>query len=133
MFPTGTPTVESPPELETAPRCCTQRTVTILGSVTPKVRQRPYWGSPAWIASFNRRTYIEGVFGNLKSPKTENVRRGWTFVTGLLKTGLMVACSTAVANLRLLRVWAARVGDHADPLTVIDPGHGAEPGLPKIL
>ncbi len=120
-FPVGTPTVENPPELTTAPKCCTQRTVTIPGSVTPKIRQRLYWGSPEWIASFNRRTYIEGVFGNMKSPKTENVRRGWTFVVGIVKTSLMVGCVAAAANLRTLRAWAARTGDHRDPLTVIDP------------
>ena len=95
--------------------------MTIPGSVTPKIRQRLYWGSPEWIASFNRRTYIEGIFGNLKSPKTENVRRGWTFVVGIVKTSLMVGCVAAAANLRTLRAWAARTGDHTDPLTVIDP------------
>lgn len=120
MFPAGTPTVEEPPALETAPKCCTQRTVTIPGTVTPKIRQRLYWGSPAWIASFNRRTYIEGLFGNWKSPKTENVRRGWTFVTGIVKISLMVACVTVAANLRLLRKWADRVGDHSDPVTAVD-------------
>jgi hypothetical protein len=120
-FPAGTPTVVNPPELATAPKCCTQRTVTIPGSVTPKIRQRLYWGSPAWIASFNRRTYIEGVFGNLKSAKTENVRRGWTFVVGIVKTSLMVGCVAAAANLRTLRAWSARTGDHTDPLTAIDP------------
>jgi hypothetical protein len=95
--------------------------VTIPGAVTPKIRQRLYWGSPAWIASFNRRTYIEGLFGNWKSPKTENVRRGWTFVTGIVKTSLMVACVTVAANLRILRKWADRVGDHPAPLTALDP------------
>ncbi|MDX6244516.1 MAG: hypothetical protein QOE76_2239 [Frankiales bacterium] len=129
LFPAGTPEVESPPELATAPQCCTQRTVTIPGHVTAKIRQRLYWGSPAWIASFSRRTYIEGIFGNWKSPKTENVRRGWTFVTGIVKTSLMVACVTVAANLRLLRKWATRVGDHTDPLTTLDPEH---PGFEEL-
>ena len=120
-YPAPTPTVAEPPALATAPKCCTQRTVTIPGNVTPKIRQRLYWGSPEWIASFSQRTHIEGAFGNLKSAKTENIRRGWAFVVGLVKTSPMLVCAVAAANLRLLRVWAARVGDFTDPLSVPDP------------
>jgi len=50
-LPDGTPTVENPPAIETAPRCCTQRTITVHGDVTPKIRQRLYWGSDEWIAA----------------------------------------------------------------------------------
>lgn len=123
MFDASVPKVEAPPEKSTAPKCCQQRTVTLPGSVTAKIRQRLYWGSPEWIAAYNRRTYIEGAFGNLKSAKTENVRRGWTFVTGLVKTSLMVACVTAASNLRLVRKWAERAGDFTDPLSKSDPEH----------
>ncbi len=56
-----------------------------------------------------------------KSSKTENVRRGWTHVVGLVKTGLMVVIAQAAANLRCLRVWAARTGDRTDFLTRPDP------------
>ena len=121
LLPAGTPTVAAPPALATAPKCCTQRTVTVPGNVTPKIRQRLYWGSPEWIAAFSQRTHIEGAFGNVKSAKTENIRRGWSYVVGLVKTSLMLVCAVAAANLRLLRVWAARVGDFTDPLSVPDP------------
>lgn len=122
-----TPSVEDPPEAATAPKACSQRTITVPGDVTPKIRQRLRWGSPEWIRSFNRRTLVEGNFGNLKSPRTENVRRGWTNIVGLVKTSLMVTIAQVAANLRLLRGWAARTGDRTDALTALDPeDHGFE-------
>lgn len=89
------PTLHAPPERATAPQCCTQRTVTVKGDVTPKVRQHYYWGSDEWIAAFNRRNAVEALFGNLKSPTTENVRRGWTNVMGLVKTTLLLTCRSS--------------------------------------
>ena len=78
----------------------------------PKIRQRHYWGSDAWIAAYVRRSRVEGAFGTLKSSKTENVRRGWTHVVGLVKTGLMVVIAQAAANLRCLRLGGAHRGPH---------------------
>ena len=127
FLPPGTPKVENPPEGDAAPQACHQRTIGIPGDVMPKIRQRHYWGSDAWIAAYARRSRVEGAFGNIKSSKTENVRRGWTHVVGLVKTGLMVVIAQAAANLRCLRAWAARTGDRTDPLTWADPeDHGFE-------
>ncbi|GAC1580757.1 MAG: hypothetical protein NVS3B18_14390 [Candidatus Dormibacteria bacterium] len=121
------PTIENPPALDVAPTCCKQETITLPAAVNAKLRQPLYWGSDEWIEAFNRRTYIESVFGNWKSTKTENVKRGWTYVVGLVKTTLMVALMTVAANLRSLRRWAERVGDYTDPLTLPDPpDHGFE-------
>ncbi|MEZ5341783.1 MAG: hypothetical protein R2706_10110 [Acidimicrobiales bacterium] len=33
--------------------------------------------------SYRRRTYIEGVFGNIKNPDTEDVRRSHHRLTGI--------------------------------------------------
>jgi hypothetical protein len=121
FLPPGTPKVENPPERATAPKACRQRTIGIPGDVTPKIRQRHYWGSDAWIAAYVRRSRVEGAFGNIKRSKTENVRRGWTHVVGLVKTGLMAVIAQAAANLRCLRAWAARTGDRTDSLTHLDP------------
>ncbi|MDA8297023.1 MAG: hypothetical protein M0004_10655, partial [Actinomycetota bacterium] len=63
------------PEPTTAPKACRQRTIGIPGDVMPKIRQRHYWGSDAWIAAYVRRSRVEGVFGNIKSSKTEDVSR----------------------------------------------------------
>jgi hypothetical protein len=86
-----------------------------------KLRQKHYWGSRDWTRAFARRTYVEGAFGNLKNHSTENVTRGWTQVVGLVKTILMVAVAAAAANIRLLRVWAARTRDFTDPVSAPDP------------
>ncbi len=103
-------------------RCCRQRTITIPGTVTPKQRQRLYWGSDAWITAFARRTHVEGVFGNMKSSKGSNLRRGWIYVVGIVKTSIMLACVAFATNLSLLRAWSERTGDVTDPLCQPLPG-----------
>jgi len=104
-------------------RCCRQRTITIPGTVTPKLRQQHYWGSSSWIASYSRRTHVEGAFGNLKSAKTTHVTRGWINVVGIVKTSLMLAAAAVATNIRLLRKWAERTGDRTHPLAATDPEH----------
>ncbi len=117
------PRVVDPPAEATAPKCCRQTTVTITGDVTAKIRQRLYWGSDLWIASYIRRTHVEGSYANMKSPKTQNIRRGWCFVVGLVKTSILAVAAVAAVNIRLLRVWAAASGFH-DVLCEPDPvGH----------
>lgn len=123
MFDPSTPTVENPPSEPGKPKCCRQRSVTIPGYVTPKIRQRLYWGSPEWIASFNRRTHVEGSYGNLKNTNTENITRGWCCVVGLVKTSLLLAVAAAASNIRILRGWAKRTGDITDPMSVPEPDY----------
>lgn len=123
MFADPTPTVDDPPTGADKPKCCTQRTVTIPGNVTPKIRQRMYWGSDEWITSFNRRTYVEGSYGNMKNSNTENINRGWCCVVGLVKTSLLLAVAVAASNIRLLRGWAKRTGDITDPMSIPDPDY----------
>lgn len=80
------PVAENPPALVTAPKGCRQQAVSILGPVLAKLRQLDYWGSPAWIAPYSRRSHIEGVVGNLRNPSTQNIKRGFCRVVGLVKT-----------------------------------------------
>lgn len=91
--------------------CCTQRTITVPGSVDPKTRQRHYWGSADWVAAFSRRSRVEGWFGNLKSENTEALGRGAFRVMGIAKTTLMLGIYSAATNMRLLRAWARRTHD----------------------
>ena len=49
------------------------------------------------------------------------MRRGWTHVVGLVKTGLMVVMAQMATNVRLLRGWAERTGDRTDPVCRADP------------
>jgi len=120
--------VEATPAAATKPKCCSQRTVTIPAEALAKTRQQHYWGSPAWIASYARRTHVEGYFGNLKNRDSGNVRRGWTRVVGLVKTSIMTACAIAATNIRLLRAC-----DITDPLCAPDPeDHGFEELTPDV-
>ncbi len=120
-LPDDRPMVVDPPELATAPKACRQKTVTIPGWVTSKLRQRHTWGSDAWIESYARRTHIEGFFGNLRDPSNQNISRGFCRVVGLVKTSLMVTFEVMAANLRILRQWAKRVQNFSDPLCVEYP------------
>jgi hypothetical protein len=119
--------VASPPPASTAPKCCTQQTVSIPGSALVKLRQREYWGSPEWIGSYGRRNHIESIFGNLRNPSTQNIKRGFCRVVGLVKTSLMLTFEAVAANIRLIRQWSKRTGDITDPLSVPMPvSHGFE-------
>jgi len=122
-FDEGAPTVDNPPAQAGRPKCCTQRTVTIPGTVTPKIRQRMYWGSDEWITSFNRRTHVEGSYGNLKNTNTENINRGWCCVVGLVKTSLLLAVAVTASNIRLLRAWAKRNKDFTHPMSIPEPDY----------
>ena len=127
LDPATTPEIEDPPELSTAPKCCTQRTVTIPGAARGKLAQRYYWGSPEWIEAFARRTHVEGYFGNLKNTSSGNVKRGWCKVVGIVKTSILLACAVAATNISLFRTWAERTGDISDALCQPDPpNHGYE-------
>jgi hypothetical protein len=119
----GLPTVTDPPA-DLA--CCTQRTITIPGSVDPRARQRHYWGSADWIAAFSRRSPVEGWFGNLKSENTEALGRGAFRVMGIAKTTLMLGIYSAATNMRLLRAWARRTHDTGEIGTFLVPVMTAE-------
>ncbi len=99
----GLPVIVEPPDPTAAPACCTQRTVTTGRDAQPKVEQEHYWGSPKWKTRNNARTYVEGAFGNMKNPTTENVERGFFQVTGLAKVNFMVGIALVAHNLRMLR------------------------------
>jgi len=58
--------VANPPTGPGTPKACSQVTIAVPTTVSPKLRQKERWGSPAWVASFKRRTRVEGGFGLLK-------------------------------------------------------------------
>ncbi|MFP5255750.1 MAG: hypothetical protein ACLGI8_07880 [Acidimicrobiia bacterium] len=119
----GLPVVRNAPDAATAPKCCTQRTVSTGSDAQRKIVQELYWGSDAWIASYKRRTYIEGVFGNIKNPDTENVRRGYHRIRGIARVSLFMAFALVSYNQRMLRNWHDRtgLGDPEHPVLVPDP------------
>jgi len=122
-----TPVVTNPPKKSTAPKGCAQSYLTIPGYATAKLAQKDYWLSEAWRNSYSRRSAIEGIFGNLKSPGSQRIERGFCRVVGLIKTSLMLVIEAIAANIRVLRKWSKRTGDVSDPLCVPMPvNHGFE-------
>lgn len=83
---------------------CTRKYTTFAADELP-LSQREQYGSFDWYVSMNRRSRVEGFFGNLKDRARENVTRGAIRVMGLVKTGLLVAMAVASLNLRLADKW----------------------------
>jgi len=95
---------------EEPPRCCSQDSFRItLPEPVAKLNQTYYWGSEAWYRAFRGRTYVEGVFGNIKNPRTENLSRGTIQKTGLVWSQLIVTLMCATYNVRIIRERHARL------------------------
>jgi hypothetical protein len=105
------PIIINPPDDDVAPKCCTQTTVTMGPDAQRKLWQQEYWGSPAWILSNNRRTFVEGVFGNVKNASTENLCRGFFRITGLARVTLLVGIALVAHNARQPGNWHDRTGN----------------------
>jgi hypothetical protein len=105
-----------PPEAKTP--FCKQTTVQIPPGRHMKYAQEEYWGDGRWEPSWDRRTYVEGVYGNLKNPNTENIHRGFFQFTGLPMVTLAMAAAVASYNVRELNNWRERtgLGDAEHPL-----------------
>lgn len=114
--------IEHPPEPAadgTLPRGCTQQTVRVrLPDPIAKLAQHLYWGSDPWTAMYNRRTYVEGSYGNRRNRQTENMTRGLTRSTGLARSTLIYALTAVSYNMRMLENWHrdTGLGDPEHPL-----------------
>ena len=96
---------------EERPTCCSQDSFRItLPEPVSKLNQPVYWGTPEWYESYAGRTYVEGVFGNIKNPRTENLSRGTIQKTGIAWSQLVVTLMCATYNLRMLRQRHERLG-----------------------
>lgn len=93
------------------PRSCTQDSFRItLPEPIAKLNQSAYWGTVKWYGKFGGRTYVEGVFGNLKNPRTENLKRGTIQKTGIVWVQLVMSLVCATYNLRIIRERHERLG-----------------------
>lgn len=82
-----------------------------------KHAQQEYWGSESWLTSWNRRTYVEGVFGRIKNPATENIHRGFLQLTGRPLVTLALAAVTVSYNIRELNDFRDRATATANERT----------------
>jgi hypothetical protein len=100
----------TPPETEL--KFCSGKPVTIEAGPHMKYHQEEYWGSPEWLLSWNRRTYVEGVFGNMKNYATGNIHRGYMQFTGRALVTFGLTAAVVAYNLRELENWHARASKH---------------------
>ena len=68
-----------------------------------KLNQKFYWGSSDWYRKYGRRSYVEGAFGNMKNPRTENLQRGTIQKNGLVWAQLVVTLIAVSYNVRMIR------------------------------
>lgn len=117
LAPADLPTIVDPPDAAAglAPAACTQVSISVPSTVSPKLRQKLRWGSPEWVASYGRRSRVEASFGLLKSVRAGRVRRGWIHLTGIVKTSLMLVVAVMATNIRTMRRWAAGATGTTDP------------------
>lgn len=105
----GHPVVQNPPAIVTdekgnrTPLCCTQGSVTTRADAQVKLAQPRLWGTRAWHKITSLRTYIEGVFGNMKDPSTEGVSRGKCRLRGGGAHLVCLSFAGAAYNVRIVR------------------------------
>ena len=124
----GLPIVTDAPDPDTAPACCTNSSgkVTVNDPQLRKHDQPFYWGSKQWQAAYDRRTYVEGVFGSIKSGRTEGVGREFTRHVGLVMVSIGLTVAAVVANIRHQRKTANERGEDLDhPLLSEDTDYAA--------
>lgn len=106
------PIITNPPAEPGKP--CTQKLVLVPPSELVKYVQDDYWGSDDWYLSYGRRSYVEGVFGNLKNPNTENIHRGFIQMVGITNVTLAMAAAAVSYNIREYNNWLERTGQESD-------------------
>ena len=77
-----------------------------------KYQQEEYYGLGVWNVSWNRRTYVEGVFGNLKNQSTRTIKRGFTRFIGEPLITLALTAQAVDYNLKELEDWCIRSQAH---------------------
>lgn len=114
------PLVANPPSgaRETLPLCCTRATVR-LDAADPnakaKLWQKYYWGTPAQVAEFDRRTSVEQVNGKMKASEGTCMSRGFVRVTGLARVTMAIGFIAVAHNIRALEAWARSHDDGRSP------------------
>jgi hypothetical protein len=97
------------------PTCCTNTTFQLtLPMKIAKTHQRHLWQSKKWQATYNKRSHVEGFFGNIKNDATENVHRGLHRHIGIMWNHYFLTLASVNYNLRTVRTWHETTG-YGDP------------------
>jgi hypothetical protein len=94
------------------PELCLGSALWIQPGPHMKYHQEHYWGSPQWLRSWNRRTYVEAAFGNMKNYATGNIHRGYMQFTGQALITLGLTAAVVAYNVREMENWHARASKH---------------------
>lgn len=108
------------------PELCLGSALWIQPGPHMKYHQEHYWGSPQWLRSWNRRTYVEAAFGNMKNYATGNIHRGFMQFTGRALITIGLTAAVVAYNLRELENWHARASKHCPDNPLLDI-YGAHP------
>lgn len=95
--------------------CCKNKTLDFTPDPTNtthqrKLMQREYVGTRRWRRAMNVRSSVEGVFGILKNPSRQRLRRGQNRLPGLAIANIISALKVAVFNEEQLRAWHEETG-----------------------
>ena len=111
---TGLPVITPPADWQSRP-CCVNKTIDFTPDPDDpahqgKLIQRHYYGSARHRAWFKLRGRVEGVFGILKNPSRQRMRRGQNRLPGLATQMILSSIKISVFNEEQLRAWHARTG-----------------------
>ena len=82
-----------------APRCCTQKSITVPPSVNAKTAQKHDYPSKAHRRSYARRTAVERSNSRVKDPASIDVAEGWCRLMGLVPIALFLVSALLMRKL----------------------------------
>ena len=107
-----------------APRCGSQRTITVPVEVSAKPRQKHDYPSAAHRRSYARRSAVERANSTVKDPATTDVALGWCWLMGLAPIGLILAYAFIASP-------AGRPGPSRRPGRTSTPRWSGAPGIAR--
>lgn len=110
----GKPVVRPSDKVTSSSAFCGSKPSVVQNPAHPvmKYQQEEYYGLGVWNVSWNRRTYVEGVFGNLKNQSTRTIKRGFTRFIGEPLITLALTAQAVDYNLKELEDWCIRSQAH---------------------
>jgi hypothetical protein len=94
-----------------------QYTFTLPRHVLPKLNTTYFTGTANWIRDMQRRSSIEGIFGNLKSRSGGAMDKGWIGVGGQVQHALLGTIKMVALNYQNSQAWMRNQGGQtADPV-----------------
>jgi hypothetical protein len=105
-----------------------QLTFTLPRHVLPKLNTTYFTGTVDWIRDMQRRSSIEGIFGNLKSRSGGAMDKGWIGVGGQVQHALLGTIKMVALNYQNSQAWMRNHGGRtADPVYAPAPTfHGLD-------